>query len=51
LGWTLAQFKRGKLRDMLERAGYPGVAADYDHGVVEALLPALEQRARELVPR
>jgi hypothetical protein len=48
LGWTLAQFKHGKLRDMIERAGYPGVAADYDHGVVEALLPALEQRAREL---
>ncbi len=48
LGWTLEQFKSGKLRDMMERAGYPGIAADYDHGVVTALLPALEKRAREM---
>ena len=48
LGWTLEQFKSGKLRDMLQRAGYPGVAADYDHGVVAALLPALEKRARDM---
>lgn len=48
LGWTLEQFKGGKLRDMLERAGYPGVAADYDHSVVSALLPDLERRAREM---
>jgi len=48
LGWTLAQFKSGKLRDMIQRAGYPGVAADYDQDVVEALLPALEQRARAM---
>lgn len=48
LGWTLAQFKNGKLRDMIERAGYPGVAADYDQGVVNAVMPALEKRAREM---
>jgi hypothetical protein len=48
LGWTLDQFKTGKLRDMIARAGYPGVAADYDQGVVDALLPALEKRAREM---
>ena len=48
LGWTLAQFKSGKLRDMIQRAGYPGVAADYDQDVVDALLPALEQRARAM---
>ena len=48
LGWTLAQFKSGKLRDMIQRAGYPGVAADYDQEVVDALLPALEQRARAM---
>lgn len=48
LGWTLEQFKSGKLRDMMQRAGYPGIAADYDHGVVTALLPALERRAREM---
>ncbi len=48
LGWTLEQFKTGKLRDMIERAGYPGVAADYDQGLVDAVLPALEKRAREM---
>jgi hypothetical protein len=48
LGWTLEQFKSGKLRDMIQQAGYPGVAADYDQGVVSALLPALEKRAREM---
>jgi len=48
LGWTLEQFKRGTLRDMIQRAGYPGVAADYDQDVVNALLPALEQRARAM---
>ena len=45
---TLEQFKGGKLRDMLERAGYPGLAADYDQDVVCAIMPALEARAREM---
>ena len=48
LEWTLEQFKSGKLRDMIQRAGYPGVAADYDEAVVFAVLPALEKRAREM---
>jgi hypothetical protein len=48
LGWTLEQIKSGKLREMIERAGYPGVAADYDQGVVSTLFPALEKRAREM---
>jgi hypothetical protein len=48
LGWTLEQFKSGKLRDMIQRAGYPGVAADYDQDVVNALMPGLEQRARAM---
>jgi len=48
LEWTLEQFKGGKLRDMIQRAGYPGVAADYDEGLVSAVLPALEKRAREM---
>jgi hypothetical protein len=46
LGWTLEQFKSGKLRDMIQQAGYPGVAADYDQDIVSAILPALEKRAR-----
>jgi hypothetical protein len=48
LDWTLEQFKSGKLRDMIVRAGYPGVAADYDQDLVNAILPALEKRAREM---
>jgi hypothetical protein len=48
LGWTLEQFRSGKLRDMISQAGYPGVAADFDQDVVTALLPALEQRARAM---
>ena len=48
LEWTLEQFKSGKLRDMIQRAGYPGVAADYDESLVSAVLPALEKRAREI---
>ncbi len=48
LEWTLEQFKGGKLRDMIQRAGYPGVAADYDAELVSAVLPALEKRAREI---
>ena len=48
LGWTLEQFKSGRLRDMIARAGYPGVAADYDQDVVNALMPALEKRARDM---
>jgi hypothetical protein len=46
LGWTLEQFKSGKLRDMIQQAGYPGVAADFDQDVVSAILPVLEERAR-----
>ena len=48
LGWTLEQFKMGKLRDMIIRAGYPGVAADYDQGIVASIMPELEKRAREM---
>ncbi len=48
LEWTLEQFRSGKLRDMIARAGYPGVAADYDHDLVSEIFPALAQRAREI---
>jgi hypothetical protein len=48
LGWTLEQFKNGNLRSMIDRAGYPGVAADFDQGLVNSIMPALEQRAREM---
>ncbi len=48
LEWTLEKFRTGKLRDMIARAGYPGVASDYDQGVVDEIFPALAQRAREI---
>lgn len=48
LEWTLENFKSGRLRDMIARAGYPGVAADYDQRVVDEIFPALAKRAREI---
>jgi len=38
LTWTLEQFKGGKLPDMIERAGYPTVAAAMDRELVAAKL-------------
>ena len=51
LEWTLDLFKAGKLRAMIDAAGYPGVAADLDDALVASLLPALEARAREMQPK
>jgi len=48
LGWTLEQFKSRKLAAMIERAGYPGVAADLDYDVIESIMPKMEKRAREM---
>ena len=48
LGWCLDQFKSKKLKGMLERAGYPGVAADLDDDLIASVLPAVEARAREM---
>ena len=51
LEWTLDVLKAGKLKPMIDAAGYPGVAADLDEGLVASLLPALETRAREMQPK
>ena len=48
LEWTLEVVKTGKLRDMIERAGYPGVAADYDQRAVDDIFPSLARRARDM---
>ena len=48
LGWTLEQFKTRKLAAMIERAGYPGVAADLDYDLIESIMPEMEKRAREM---
>ena len=48
LGWCLDQFKTGKLKAMLERAGYPGVAADLDEDLLASVIPQVEARGREM---
>jgi hypothetical protein len=45
LAWTLEQFESGKLRAMIERAGYPGVAADLDENKVREVLPSMKKQA------
>ena len=47
LEWTFEQLENRKLGAMIERAGYPGVAADLDLDVVAAVLPRLKKRAFE----
>jgi hypothetical protein len=49
LGWTLNQFKSGNLKNMIERAGYPTVAADLDEVQLQSMMPEIERRALELV--
>ena len=48
LGWVLDKFDSKKLGSMIERAGYPGVAADLDQDKIDAILPAMTKRAREM---
>src|SRR5882724_613791 len=45
LAWTLEQFEKGKLPAMIERAGYPGVAADLDVEKIAAVFPAMKKQA------
>ncbi len=48
LGWVFEQLENRKLGIMIERAGYPGVAADLDLEQIAALLPAVKKQAREM---
>jgi hypothetical protein len=48
LGWVFEQFENRKLGAMIERAGYPGVAADLDLDKIASTLPAIKKRAREM---
>lgn len=48
LAWVFEQFENRKLGPMIERAGYPGLAADLDAEKIAAVLPSLKQKAREL---
>lgn len=48
LGWVLDKLDSKKLGPMIDRAGYPGVAADLDQDIIDAVLPAMTKRAREM---
>ena len=48
LDWTFEQLENRKLGAMIERAGYPGIAADLDLDKIAAVLPALKKRAYEM---
>ncbi len=49
LDWTLERFRRGRLRPMIERAGYPALAAAVDDAAVAAAAPRLTREARAIV--
>ena len=48
LGWVLEQFENRKLGAMIERAGYPGIAADLDLEKIASVLPLVKKKAREM---
>ncbi len=48
LEWVFEQLEGRRLGAMLERAGYPGIAADLDPDKIAAILPALKKKAREM---
>ncbi len=48
LGWVFEQLENRKLGQMIERAGYPGVAADLDLEKIAAILPTVKKKAREM---
>ena len=49
LAWTLERFERGRLRPMIERAGYTRVAASLDEDAFQAALPTVSDQARAIV--
>jgi hypothetical protein len=48
LGWVFEQFDSRNLGPMIERAGYPGIAADLDINKIEEVLVDVKKRAREM---
>jgi hypothetical protein len=48
LDWVLRQLSNRMLGPMIERAGYPGVAADLDQHVLNDVLPKMMERAKEM---
>ncbi len=48
LEWVFEQLESRRLGAMIERAGYPGIAADLDLDKVASVLPAMKKKAFEL---
>lgn len=48
LDWTFEQIENRRLGPMIERAGYPGIAADLDLEKIASIVPALKKRAYEM---
>jgi hypothetical protein len=48
LAWVFEQLENRKLAAMIERAGYPGIAADVDLDKIASVLPAMKRRALEM---
>lgn len=51
LEWCFEQLENRKIAAMIERAGYPGIAADVDLDKVAEILPAMKKRAFEMWER
>ena len=49
LQWALERFERGRLKPMLERAGYDAVAEALDEEAVANAMPTVISRAHDLV--
>lgn len=49
--WTLDQFKARKLKAMIERAGYPTIAANLDEELIQSVLPAVEEKVFALAKK
>ena len=49
LRWTMNQFKARKLGAMIQRAGYPSIAAELDEELVQAKLPEVEDKAMAMI--
>ena len=48
LDWVLRQLSNRMLGPMIERAGYPGVAAELDQHALDEVLPKMMKRAKEM---
>jgi hypothetical protein len=48
LAWVFEQLENRKIAAMIDRAGYPGIAADVDLDTVASVLPAMKKRALEM---